>query len=330
MPFTLPAATGAGSITDPATDIPQQKTNLGNLRGFIAEMLGTDSTSRGTARSLLGIDAPTLTFSVGASAMTINLKSAAGADGSSTAPVSMLFRSATLSSAAINVRQVTAALSLVVSSGSTLGMTNATDKWLYVYALDNSGTVELAISGKYYGWHFIGTSVAEGGAGAADSGTTIYSTTARTSVPMRLLGAVRSNQTTAGTWAAVPVEAAPIEQGTVELSSRSYTSPPQTITSAGALTLAHGMGVKPRFINAWLVCGTAELGFSIGHEVAVSFTQESDAVGDNRGMTLRRDATNISIRFGSNANVFVLTRDDTGVGSSATNGSWQLVIEAIA
>lgn len=206
MPFTLPAATGAASLTDAATTEAQQKTNLTNQRGFIAEMLGTDSTSRGTARSLLGIDAPTLTFSVGSSAMTINMKSAAGADGSSTAPISMLFRSATLSSAAINVRQVTAALSLVVSSGSTLGMTNATDKWLYVYALDNSGTVELAISATNYGKHFIGTSVAEGGAGAADSAITIYSTTARTSVPMRLLGRVRSNQTTAGTWAAVPVE----------------------------------------------------------------------------------------------------------------------------
>lgn len=214
MPFTLPNSTGAASLTDAATTEAQQKTNLTNLRGFIAEMLGTDSTARATARSLLGIDAPTLTFAVGASAMTVALKSAAGADGSSTAPVSMLFRSATLSSAAINVRQVTAALSLVVSSGSTLGMTNATDKWLYVYALDNSGTVELAISGKNYGKHFIGTSVAEGGAGAADSATVIYSTTARTSVPMRLLAAVRSNQTTAGTWAAVPVESVTAENDT--------------------------------------------------------------------------------------------------------------------
>lgn len=211
MPFTLPNSTGAASLTDAATTEAQQKTNLTNLRGFIAEMLGTDSTSRGTARSLLGIDAPTLTFAVGASAMTVALKSAAGADGSAVAPVSMLFRSATLSSAAINVRQVTAALSMVVSSGSTLGMTNATDKWLYVYAMDNSGTVELAISAKNYGKHFIGTSVAEGGAGAADSATAIYSTTARTSVPMRLLAAVRSNQTTAGTWAAVPVESVTAE-----------------------------------------------------------------------------------------------------------------------
>ncbi len=206
MPFTLPASTGAASLTDAATTEAQQKTNLTNLRGFIAEMLGTDSTSRDTARASLGIDQPTLTFSVGSSALTIALKSPAGADGSSSAPVSLAFRSATLTSGALNVRKVTAASSLVVSSGSTLGTANATDAWLYVYALDNAGTVELAISGAYSGDHFIGSTSAEGGAGAADSATTIYSTTARSSVAMQLLAAIRVNQTTAGTWAAVPVE----------------------------------------------------------------------------------------------------------------------------
>lgn len=206
MPFTLPASTGAASLTDAATTEAQQKTNFSNMRGFIAEMLGTDSTSRDTARSLLGIDQPTLTFSVASSALTINLKTPAGADATAAAPLTLAFRSATLTSGALAVRKLTAAASLVVSSGSTLGTISATDAWLYIYALDNAGTIELAISGTYYGEHFIGSSSAEGGAGAADTRATIYSTTARSSVAMRLLAAVRSNQTTAGTWAAVPVE----------------------------------------------------------------------------------------------------------------------------
>lgn len=206
MPFTLPAATGAASLTDSATTEAQQKTNLTNLRGFTAEMLGTDSTSRDTARSLLGIDSPTLTFAVASSALTIALKTPAGADATAAAPLTLAFRSATLSSGLIAVRKLTAAASLVISSGSTLGCLSGTDAWLYIYALDNSGTIELAISGTYYGEHFIGSTTAEGGAGAADTRATIYSTTSRSSVAMRLLAAVRSNQTTAGTWAAVPVE----------------------------------------------------------------------------------------------------------------------------
>jgi len=206
MPYTLPAASGAASLTDASTTEAQQKTNLANLRGFLAEMLGTDSTSRDVARSLLGIDVPTLTFSVGSSALTIALKTPAGADPTAAAPLTIPFRSATLSSGAIAVRKATAATSLVVSSGSTLGTSSGADAWLFIYALDNSGTIELAITGTYYGSHYIGNTTAEGGAGAADSETTIYSTTSRTGVAMRLLAAVRSNQTTAGTWAAVPVE----------------------------------------------------------------------------------------------------------------------------
>jgi hypothetical protein len=206
MPFTLPASSGAASLTDAATTEAQQKTNLTNLRGFIAEMLGTDSTSRDVARSLLGIDHPVLTFSVGSSALTIALKTPAGADATAAAPLTIPFRSATLSSGALAVRKATAAASLVVSSGSTLGTSSGVEAWLFIYALDNSGTIELAVTGTYYGSDYIGNTTAEGGAGAADSETTIYSTTGRTGVAMRLLAAVRTTQTTAGTWAAVPAE----------------------------------------------------------------------------------------------------------------------------
>lgn len=206
MAFTLPASTGAASLTDAATTEAQQKTNLTNLRGFLAEMLGTDSSTRAAARSFLGVDAPGLAFSVAASAMTISLKTAAAADGTAAAPAPIPFRSATASSGARNVRHVTAALSMVVSSGSTLGCVSATDTWLFVYAMDNSGTVELAVCRTYQGKHLIGSTTAEGAAGTADSGVIIYSTTARSNVPMTLVGAVKTNQTTAGTWAAVPTD----------------------------------------------------------------------------------------------------------------------------
>lgn len=40
----LPARTGAGSLTDAATTNAQQKANLGDLRDFLADLFGTDST----------------------------------------------------------------------------------------------------------------------------------------------------------------------------------------------------------------------------------------------------------------------------------------------
>jgi hypothetical protein len=97
---------------------------------------------------------------------------------------------------------------MTVSSGSTLGTINATQSKLIVLALDNAGTVELAVVNIAGGTQLDETNListtAEGGAGAADSATVVYSTTARTSRPYRVVGYVESTQATAGTWATAP------------------------------------------------------------------------------------------------------------------------------
>lgn len=144
--------------------------------------------------------------SVGSSALTIALKTAAGADASATDPIYLAFRNATETIGTRNYRAVTAALSIVVSSGSTLGHASAKNGWIYVYALDNAGTIELAVSASEFDEGSLQSTTAEGGAGAADSLTVLYSTTARSNVPIRLIARLRSSQTTAGTWAAVPTE----------------------------------------------------------------------------------------------------------------------------
>jgi hypothetical protein len=75
-------------------------------------------------------------------------------------------------------------------------------------ALDNAGTVELAVVNISGGTDLTETGListtAEGGAGAADSASVVYSTTARTNVAYRVVGYVESTQTTAGTWAVTP------------------------------------------------------------------------------------------------------------------------------
>jgi hypothetical protein len=77
-----------------------------------------------------------------------------------------------------------------------------------VIAIDNAGTVELAIVNSLtYGAFDEGlliSTTAEGGVGGADSGTVIYSTSARTNVPFRVVGYVYSTQATAGSWATAP------------------------------------------------------------------------------------------------------------------------------
>lgn len=123
-------------------------------------------------------------------------------------PTNLDFRSATLGSGVINTRNIASAISLVVSSGSTLGTVNAVQSRLAVLAIDNAGTVELAVVNVAGGISLDETGVinttAEGGAGAADSINVIYSTTARTGVPYRVVGYIESTQATAGTWATAP------------------------------------------------------------------------------------------------------------------------------
>lgn len=169
------------------------------------------------------IPAPTnarISPSVAASALTIALKGNDGNDPSATNPVYVPFRNATATTGDTTWLSVTGALSTVISSGSTAGHASAQSHFLYVYALNNSSTVELAWSTALFDDGSIQSTSAEGGAGAADSATTLYSTSARSNVPIRLICRMLSNQTTAGTWAAAPTEVTPYPWSNKEFRSQ--------------------------------------------------------------------------------------------------------------
>ena len=123
-------------------------------------------------------------------------------------PCTLDFRSSTLTSGAILTRAVPSAISVTVSNGSTLGTTSGVESVVAVVAIDNAGTVELAVVNSLgYGpldERLLISTTAEGGIGAADSATVFYSTSARTSVPFRVVGYIYSTQATAGAWASAP------------------------------------------------------------------------------------------------------------------------------
>jgi hypothetical protein len=105
----------------------------------------------------------------------------------------------------------TAALTVTASSGSTLGTTNGVASRIWVVAMQNSGTPELAIINTWNGtdiYEILPTdsisTTAEGGAGAADSAHVWYSTTSRSNQAIAVVGYVESTQATAGTWITAP------------------------------------------------------------------------------------------------------------------------------
>ena len=138
-----------------------------------------------------------ITASVAGNALTVTLN-----------PTKLDFRSATLGSGSVNTRDISSSISVTVSSGSTLGTVSGQQSRIAVLAIDNAGTVELAVvniaGGNALSETGLISTTAEGGAGAADSASTIYSTTARSNVPYRVVGYVESTQSTAGTWATAP------------------------------------------------------------------------------------------------------------------------------
>lgn len=166
-----------------------------------------------------------LATSVGSSAMTIALKQLDGSTNCASGSGACLitFRSSTATSGALNQRSVTGALSVVISSGSTMGHISAAQQWFCVYALDNAGTVELAVSSNCdLDERVVQTTTAEGGAGAADSFTGFYSTTARSNVPIRFLGVIDVTEATAGTWAS---NATTVSVGTKSMLGDPYAKP---------------------------------------------------------------------------------------------------------
>jgi hypothetical protein len=154
-----------------------------------------------------------LSAAVAANALTISLTDAAGATPSGASFPSIPFRSATAATGTISQASVTAATSLVISSGSTLGTTSAGPFNLYVVAFDDGGTVRLGViqcatgvSVRALAETGIDSATAEGGAGAADSAQIFYAGAAVTSKAFTVLGRLEfsTGQATAGTWATAP------------------------------------------------------------------------------------------------------------------------------
>ena len=195
-----------------------------------------------------------ITASVASSALTVTLN-----------PTVLDFRSTPLTSGTVNTRTVSAAISVVVSSGSTLGTVSAQQSRIVVLALDNSGTIELAVVNISGGNNLDETTListtAEGGAGAADSATVVYSTTARTSLPFRVVGYVESTQATAGTWATAPSTIQGYGgQALAAMSSLGYSQTWQNVTASRAYsTTYYNTTGKPIFATVTNATAAATL-----------------------------------------------------------------------
>ena len=149
--------------------------------------------------------------SVGSNAITLALKTKDGSDPSTTSKVDIGFRSATLTSTEYNIRQITSALNIVVPATATLGFGNSETGYVALYAIDNAGTVELAVAGSIHDQTLFQPESARVSTTALDTASDasckLYSDTARSNVPCRFLGMIKiQTGATAGNWSNSPTE----------------------------------------------------------------------------------------------------------------------------
>lgn len=224
------------------------------------------------------------TLSTGAQLQSISASVAANALTISASQLTLDFRSTTLGSGTVTTVSGTPA-NLVISSGSTLGTVSAQQSRIVVIALNNAGTLELAavnISGgnQLDETNLISTT-AEGGAGGADSASTIYSTTARTSLAYRVIGYIESTQATAGTWATAPSTIQGYGgQALGSMSSLGYGQTWQSVTRTSATTYYNTTG-KPIILTFYSTStgGGGECSITVNSVYAARQNQTTGAGG---------------------------------------------------
>ena len=96
----------------------------------------------------------------------------------------------------------------------------------------------------------------------------------------------------------------------------------QTITNGALVSVAHGLSTTPNEVLGYLICKTAELGFSISDRVALPVFEDAT----DYGIQLTWDSTNIS--FTTGADGVRLMNKSTGVIAAITNASWRVVLRA--
>jgi hypothetical protein len=219
---------GTGNVTGPGSSTTGHVATFADATGKVLQDGGALIGGANTIlSSMLAQSAVALGFnmlngqvvaSVSSNALTLTIETLAGAAPSSSDPVWFIFRSATASSSTPSLIEITSSLSVTIPASSTMGFSNATPGRLWLVAVNNGGTVSLAVINCLAGSASAGFSVTSlsgqgignvtAFGGGANSAGVLYGPSSLSSMPYSVLGYATyeagSTLGTAGTWSAVP------------------------------------------------------------------------------------------------------------------------------
>lgn len=159
-----------------------------------------------------------LKSSVASNAWTIAFKQADGSTdpAAGTGASAIGFRSSTATTGSVTARSVTAALSVVVPTSATLGMANTSVYQVFIYAIDNSGTVDIGVARVLLDEGSLQNTTAI--TSGATSANVLYGNNTLSGVAVRLIGRAVITESTAGTYAsnATELSVAPFQKPTIQ------------------------------------------------------------------------------------------------------------------
>jgi hypothetical protein len=120
-------------------------------------------------------------------------------------PTTLDFRSTNLTIGSPNTRTLSSLTNITIPQGATLGAPSGNLTRISVGAIDNNGTIEPVVGGANI--NFDGSTLVNITAisNASNSSNVLYGTTSRSLVPLRYMGFLDSNQSSAGVYAAQPL-----------------------------------------------------------------------------------------------------------------------------
>lgn len=178
----------------------------------------------------------TLSASISSNILTVALKDKDGNDPSAAVPVKIGFRNATATTGTYAQVSVTGALSLTIGTTASLGLTTATANTIYIYALNNAGTVELFASSHCY-WD---EGRVQSTSTTATSNAVLYGANARSNMAVRLIGRVKATWTSGVGWSSLAnVDLLPFDRNPV-LAAKYETGAGQSISTGSAQVVNFG------------------------------------------------------------------------------------------
>ena len=108
-----------------------------------------------------------------------------------------------------------------------------------------------------------------------------------------------------------------------------FESSEQSITANTILTVAHGLGARPRFAWVRMRCKTAELSYAVDDETDGQFSDGGATHSSTGPMPVRADATNLYFAFGNDPpRVVEQLASSSANWVTVTSGNWRLIFRA--